>query len=84
VLVVAEAISNQWERRRFAAMSFKMYSAMGLRQMLPWQMKCSFCILVSLFQYCAINIHKSISYYKSERWLSIMVVPSNYYDKLFY
>ena len=38
VLVAADAISRMSFKPRFSAMSFNIYSAMGERQMLPWQM----------------------------------------------
>lgn len=38
VLVAADAISRMSFKPRFCAISFNIYSAMGERQMLPWQM----------------------------------------------
>ena len=36
VLTAAEAISNRPAMPRFFTISFKIYSPMGLRQILPW------------------------------------------------
>ena len=44
VLVAAEAISKCCASPAFSTISFITYSAMGLRQMLPWQMKRIFII----------------------------------------
>ena len=42
VLVAADAISNLSESPALATKSFITNSAIGLRQMLPWQMKSTF------------------------------------------
>ena len=47
-LVAADAMWNWAESPRFSTMSRKRYSAMGERQMLPWQMKSIFIIFLYL------------------------------------